>query len=97
MIERYTRPEMGKLWSEENRFETWLLVELAVLRAQEKLNAQVPPGCADAISAACQGKLNSSRIAEIENEVQHDVIAFTTHVSELAGNPAKYFHLGLTS
>jgi len=97
MIERYTRPEMGLLWSEGTRFETWLLVELAVLRAQEKLNAQVPPGCADAIDAACKGKLNPARIAEIENEVQHDVIAFTTHVSELAGKPARYFHLGLTS
>jgi len=57
----------------------------------------VPAGCADAIAIACQGKLNPARIAEIENEVQHDVIAFTTHVAELAGNPAKYFHLGLTS
>jgi adenylosuccinate lyase len=97
MIARYTRPQMGALWSEQTKFETWLMVELAVLRAQEKLNAQVPSGCADAIEAACRGKLNPTRITEIENEVQHDVIAFTTHVAELAGDPAKYFHLGLTS
>jgi adenylosuccinate lyase len=97
MIKRYTHPIMEEIWSEQNKFDTWLNVELAVLRTHEKLTPNVPEGCADAIQAACDGHLDVSRITEIESEVQHDVIAFTTHVSELAGEPARYFHLGLTS
>ena len=79
MIPRYTRPEMARIWSDENRFRTWLAVEIA---ATETLAAagQVPKAAAKAIRDRANFKVE--RIHEIEAEVRHDVIAFTTAVAE---------------
>ena len=94
MIPRYTRPEMARIWSDENRFRTWLAVEVA---ATETLAAAgiVPKDAAKAIHA--RAGFNVDRIFEIEAEVKHDVIAFTTAVAEIVGPHARWFHYGLTS
>ncbi len=94
MIPRYTRPEMGRIWSDENRFRTWLAVEVA---ATETLAAagMVPKAAAKAIRE--RADFNLERILEIEAEVRHDVIAFTTAVAEIVGPDARWFHYGLTS
>ena len=94
MIPRYTRPEMARIWSDENRFRTWLAVEVA---ATETLAAAgiVPKDAAQAIRA--RADFNVERIFEIEAEVKHDVIAFTTAVAEIVGPHARWFHYGLTS
>ena len=94
MIPRYTRPEMARIWSDENRFRTWLAVEVA---ATETLAAAgiVPKDAARAIHA--RAAFNVERIFEIEAEVKHDVIAFTTAVAEIVGPHARWFHYGLTS
>ena len=96
MIERYSRPEFAEIWSDASRFETWLRVELGVCRAMEK-RGLVPAGTAEAVGGKCLGKLDADRIAEIEATCRHDVIAFLTHVEELAGEPARWLHLGMTS
>ena len=94
MIPRYTRPEMGRIWSDENRFRTWLAVEVA---ATETLAAAgiVPKDAAKAIRE--RADFNVDRIFQIEAEVKHDVIAFTTAVAEIVGPHARWFHYGLTS
>ena len=94
MIPRYTRPEMARIWSDENRFRTWLAVEVA---ATETLAAVgiVPKEAAKAIHA--RADFNVDRIFQIEAEVKHDVIAFTTAVAEIVGPHARWFHYGLTS
>ena len=94
MIPRYTRPEMGRIWSDENRFRTWLAVEVA---ATETLAAAgiVPKEAAKAIRE--RADFNVERIFQIEAEVKHDVIAFTTAVAEIVGPHARWFHYGLTS
>src|SRR5690606_3111060 len=79
LIPRYTRPEMGRIWSEENRFRQWLEVELAASEALAELG-EVPTGSARGLRTFAD--FDVARIAEIENEVRHDVIAFTTAVSE---------------
>ncbi len=96
MIDRYSRPEFAEIWSDASRFETWLRVELSVCRAMEKRGI-VPKGTADAVSETSLGKLDAARISEIESTCRHDVIAFLTHVEELAGEPARWLHLGMTS
>lgn len=97
MIPRYTRKEMGLLWNDEYKYETWLLVELAVLSAHEEMTAGIPAGTTALIREKAQGKLRPERIDNIEAEVHHDVIAFTTHVAELVGESSRFFHMGLTS
>ena len=94
MIARYTRPEIARIWSDENRFRTWLAVEVA---ATETLAAAgiVPRDAAKAIHA--RADFNVDRIFQIEAEVKHDVIAFTTAVAEIVGPHARWFHYGLTS
>ncbi len=94
MIPRYTRPEMARIWSDENRFRTWLAVEVA---ATETLAAAgiVPKDAAKAIRE--RANFNVERIFEIEAEVKHDVIAFTTAVAEIVGPHSRWFHYGLTS
>jgi len=94
VIPRYTRPEMGRIWSDENRFRTWLAVEVA---ATETLAAAgiVPKEAARAIRE--RADFSVERIFEIEAEVKHDVIAFTTAVAEIVGPHARWFHYGLTS
>jgi adenylosuccinate lyase len=94
VIPRYTRPEMGKIWSEENRFRAWLKVELAATETLAEAGI-VPKGAARAIREHADFDL--SRINEIEAEVRHDVIAFTTAVAEKVGPLSRWFHYGLTS
>src|SRR5580692_10234769 len=96
MIPRYTRPELTRLWSEGHRYETWLRVELAACTAMEATGS-VPAGTAAAVSAKTAGKLDPARILGHEERTRHDVIAFLTHVEELAGEPARWLHLGMTS
>ncbi len=95
MIPRYTPPEFAELWSDQHKYQTWLDVELAACRAMEEAKL-VPAGTAHAI-APVRAKLNAPRIDEIEQTTRHDVIAFLTHVEELAGAPARYLHRGMTS
>jgi adenylosuccinate lyase len=94
VIPRYTRPEMARIWSDENRFRTWLAVEVA---ATETLAAAglVPRVAAKAIRELADFRVE--RIHEIEAEVRHDVIAFTTAVAEFVGPQSRWFHYGLTS
>jgi adenylosuccinate lyase len=96
MIPRYTRPELVELWSDRHRFETWLRVELAACTAMEA-RGTVPAGTTAAIAAKASGKLDPARILEHEERTRHDVIAFLSHVEELAGEPARWLHLGMTS
>ena len=94
MIPRYTRPEMGKVWSEESRFQVWLDVELAVCEAWHRLG-RIPKRDLDVIKR--RASFDVKRIAEIEKEVRHDVIAFLTSVAEKVGPSSRFVHLGMTS
>ena len=94
MIARYTRPEMGRTWSEENRFRMWLAVEIAATEVLAEAGI-VPKEAARAIHE--RADFNLARIQQIEAEVRHDVIAFTTAVAEIVGPHARWFHYGLTS
>src|SRR3954463_14931327 len=99
MIARYTRPEMGRIWSDENKFAQWLEVELAASEALAELG-EVPPEAARLLRK--HAGFHVDRIRQIEEEVRHDVIAFTTSVAETmasAGHAeaSRWFHFGLTS
>jgi len=94
LIPRYTRPEMGRIWSDENRFRTWLAVEIAATETLAEAG-MVPKAAAKAIRERADFKLE--RINQIEAEVRHDVIAFTIAVAEIVGPEARWFHYGLTS
>ena len=94
MIDRYTREEMGRIWSLDNKFQTYLDVELAVCRAYHKLG-QIPTEALAQIELKADFSLD--RINQIEMEVRHDVIAFLTCVNENIGDASRYIHMGLTS
>ncbi len=94
MIPRYTRPEMGRIWTDENRFRRWLDVEIAVAEAEAEAGL-VPAEAARAIRE--KARFDPARIAAIEREVKHDVIAFTTAVAESLGPESRYLYYGLTS
>jgi len=94
VIPRYTRPEVGHIWSDENRFRTWLAVEVAATETLAEAGL-VPKDAARAIRERADFKVD--RIHQIEAEVRHDVIAFTTAVAEIVGPDARWFHYGLTS
>src|SRR5437879_4609471 len=94
VIARYTRPEMGRIWSDENRFRTWLAVEVAATETLAEAG-MVPKEAARAIRE--RSNFSVERIHEIEAEVRHDVIAFTTAVAEIVGPDSRWFHYGLTS
>src|ERR1700750_1576699 len=96
MIRRYTRPAMGKIWSDENKYRCWLTVEVAASQALAKFGL-VPQAAADAIRN--RGDFTVARIDQIEAEVRHDVIAFTTTVAEHIAAPdaRRWLHYGLTS
>jgi adenylosuccinate lyase len=94
MIRRYTNPEMGSIWSEQRRYETWLDVELAAADAMAEAGI-VPPEAAKELRA--KAAFDIARIEEIEQTTQHDVIAFTTAVAEKVGPAARWLHFGLTS
>lgn len=94
MIPRYSLPEMERVWSDENKFQKWLDVEMAVCE-EWAARGEIP---AEAMAQLRQkAGFSVSRILEIEREVRHDVIAFLTSVAEHVGDPARYMHLGLTS
>ncbi|HVV88342.1 MAG TPA: adenylosuccinate lyase [Kofleriaceae bacterium] len=96
MIDRYSRPELAALWSDGARYATWLDVELAVCAAMEAAG-RVPAGTAATVRERSEGRLDPARILAHEAVTRHDVIAFLTHVEELAGEPARWLHLGMTS
>lgn len=94
MIERYTTPEMARLWSLLHQYETWLDVELAACAAMERIGL-VPEGVARRVRQTVT--LDPDRVAQLEDVVRHDVIAFLQHVEEQAGPEARHLHLGMTS
>jgi adenylosuccinate lyase len=94
MIQRYTNPEMGAIWSDRRRYETWLEVELAAADAMAEAGL-VPREAAAEMRA--KADFDVARIEEIEAVTQHDVIAFTTAVAERVGPAARWLHFGLTS
>jgi adenylosuccinate lyase len=94
MIPRYTRPAMGRIWEDQNKYQRWLDVELAVTETLASKGI-VPKDAAAEIKA--KANFSVARIDEIERETRHDVIAFTTSVAEFVGPSARYFHFGLTS
>lgn len=94
MIDRYTRPEMAAIWTDQAKFQTFLDVEIAVCEAQCKLG-RIPREAVDDIKQ--KAGFDIDRINEIELEVKHDVIAFLTSVAEKVGENSRYVHLGLTS
>lgn len=94
MIERYTRPEMGQIWSEENKFKAWLEVEILACEAWAELGV-IPKEDVQRIRQYAQ--VNVQRISEIEQETHHDVVAFTRAVAETLGPESKWIHYGLTS
>lgn len=94
MIERYTLPEMGEIWTDNYKLKTWLQVEIAVCEAQAELG-YIPSSAVEEIKA--KADFDPQRVLEIEAEVRHDVIAFLTNVNEYVGDAGRYIHLGLTS
>jgi adenylosuccinate lyase len=94
LIERYTLPEMGRLWSEEAKFQSWLDVEIAATAANVELGRVPAEALATIREKAC---FEVARILEIEAEVRHDVIAFLTNVNEHVGDAGRYIHVGMTS
>src|SRR5499427_4873835 len=94
MIARYTHPEMGRIWSDQRRYETWLLVETAAADAMAAAGI-IPAEAARDIRS--RGAFDVARIEAIEQTTQHDVIAFTTAVAEHVGSSARWLHFGMTS
>src|SRR5438132_1357730 len=94
MIPRYTHPDMGRIWSDQRRYETWLLVETAAAEAMAAAGI-VPAEAARDIRE--RGAFDIARIEEIEQRTQHDVIAFTEAVAEKVGPSARWLHFGMTS
>ncbi len=94
MIKRYTREPMGRIWTEENKFRTWLLIEILACEALAKIG-HIPKKAAQNIRK--NARFSVERINAIEAETKHDVIAFLNSVEETVGPNARYIHLGLTS
>jgi len=94
LIERYTLPEMGEIWSEQAKFQSWLEVELAACEARCALGLVPVEAMAEIRARAC---FEPERIAVIEAEVRHDVIAFLTNVNEHVGDAGRHIHVGMTS
>ena len=94
MIERYTCPEMGRIWTDENEFQTMLDIEIHACEIMAELG-EIPAAAVPVIKA--KARFTVPRIREIEKETRHDILAFLTAVAENVGDEAKYIHLGLTS
>ncbi|MBM2804674.1 MAG: adenylosuccinate lyase [Deltaproteobacteria bacterium] len=94
MIARYTRPEMGRIWSEENSFQKWLDVEILAAEGLAKLG-KVPKAAIGRIRK--KARFDLKRIRAIEAEVKHEIIAFLSSVAEFIGDDARYLHVGMTS
>jgi adenylosuccinate lyase len=99
MILRYSRPEMTKIWSQENKYQIWFDIEIYALEALENLGV-APKNTAQRIREnflKAGGKFDAQRIDEIERTTKHDVIAFLTHLAELTGENSRFIHFGMTS
>ena len=94
MIPRYSRKELVNIWSEENKYQIWLNIEIAAAEAMEKYKI-IPRGVSSIVKK--KGKIKVNRIHQIESKVKHDVIAFLTSITEQAGIKARYLHQGMTS
>jgi len=94
MIERYTLPEMGKIWTEDFKFSTWLKIEILACEARCQMD-DIPKKDLDIIKQ--KANFNSNRVLEIEETTKHDVIAFLTNVAEYIGEEARHIHYGMTS
>ena len=94
MIPRYTRPEMGKIWTDDNKFAIWLEIEILACEAQAELG-EMPKEDVKIIRE--KAGFDTKRILEIEETTKHDVIAFLTNVEEYVGEPSRFIHLGMTS
>ena len=95
MLERYSTKELKDIWSDKNKYQSWLLVELFAAEAYSKVNKNISD--TDIKSLWKKAKVNEERIKEIESETHHDVIAFTRQISETLGDEKKWVHYGLTS
>src|SRR5258706_3031263 len=93
MIDRYTLPEMGELWSEQTKFQKWLDVEIAVCEVHAEMGT-IPVEALEQIKS--RAKFSVARINEIEKTTDHDVIAFTTNLAESIGDAPRFVHYGLT-
>ena len=94
MISRYSRKELVKIWSEENKYKIWLDIEIAAAEAMEKYKI-IPKGVSSLVRK--KAKINVNRIKKIESKVKHDVIAFLTSITEQTGIKSRYLHQGMTS
>ena len=94
MIDRYTLPEMGTVWTEQAKFQSWLDVEIAACEANLQLG-KIPESAMKEIRE--KAKFDPKRILEIESEVRHDVIAFLTNLNENIGDSGRFIHVGMTS
>ena len=94
MIPRYTPKEMGLLWSDQSKYDTWLRVEIAAAEAMAE-HGLIPADAAQDIRE--KGAVDANRVDEIEQTTQHDVIAFTTAVAEHVGPSGRWLHFGMTS
>ena len=94
MIDRYSRPEMRKIWSDERKFQIWLEIEMLACEAMAELG-QIPK--ADAAEIRKRARFSIPEIAEIEKRTNHDVIAFLENVADSVGPAARWIHQGLTS
>src|SRR5215510_13991556 len=94
MIDRYSRPEMARIWSQEAKYANWLRVELAVCEVYARRGI-IPGDALNRIKA--RAKVDPRRIDEIEQTTRHDVIAFLTNLEESIGSDSRYVHIGMTS
>lgn len=94
MIPRYTLPEMGRIWSDRNKFDLWLEIEVYACEAQARLGL-IPPAALEEIKS--RAGYDFDRAVELEEQTHHDVIAFLTAVAEKVGDSAKFIHMGMTS
>ena len=94
MIDRYSRKEIKSIWEDKNKYSIWLNIELAAAEAMERLGV-IPKGISKKVRS--KAKINVKRILKIEDKVKHDVIAFLTSITELAGKDARHLHKGMTS
>jgi len=94
MIPRYTRPEMGRIWTDENKFKKWLHIEILACEAFAEMG-EIPPQALKEIKE--KARFDIQRVVEIEKVTKHDVVAFLTALSENVGEASRYIHFGLTS
>ena len=94
MIDRYTLPEMGKIWEDKFKFDTWLQIEILACEARAEMG-EIPKADVDVIKQ--KANFDVKKILEIEETTKHDVIAFLTNVAEYVGPESRHIHYGMTS